>query len=67
MSANAAGVQERADTLNAQLQGQHDYHASLAKELADIAEIEIGQHDMHAARAFIEMAEEHAAKAGGVK
>ncbi len=67
MSANAAGVEERAEALNAQLKGNNNYHAHLARELADIAEIEIGQHDINTARAFIEIAEEHAAKAGGKK
>jgi len=67
VSASAAGVVDRSETLNAQLKGNNSYHASLARELADIAEIEIGQHDLNTARAFIEMAEEHAAKAGGAK
>ncbi len=67
MSANAAGVSERAEALNAQLKGNHNYHASLARELADIAETEIGQRDINTARTFMEMAEEHAAKAGGAK
>jgi len=67
MSASAAGVDERAETLNAQLKGANNYHAYLAMELADIAQMELGQHDLNAARSFMEMAEEHAARAGGAK
>jgi len=66
-AAGFAGVEDRAETLNAQLKGSHNYHAYLAKELASIAEMEIGQHDLTAARSFMEMAEEHAAQAGGAK
>jgi len=67
MSASAAGVEERAEAVNAQLNGNNNYHAHLARELASIAEDEIGQHDLNAARAFMEMSEEHAAQAGGAK
>jgi len=67
ISASAAGVEERAETINAQLKGNNNYHAHLARELSGIAEDEISQHDLNAARAFMEMAEEHAAQAGGAK
>jgi len=67
MSASAAGVEARSDALNAQLKGNHNYQADLARELADIATTEKYQHDINTARSFMQMAEEHAAKAGGVK
>jgi len=62
-----AGVEDRATELHAQMKGQHNYHAYLARELANVAEAELGQHDINTARSFMEMAEEHAAKAGGAK
>jgi len=62
-----AGVEERAAELHAQMKGKHDYHAYLARELASVAEEELAQHDINTARSFMEMAEEHAAKAGGAK
>jgi len=71
LPANSAGfftgVEERTDTMNAQLQGKNDYHAYLARELADIAIEEKYQHDMAAAKEFMNMAEQHAAKSGGAK
>ncbi len=66
MSANA-GVEDRAAALNTQLKGNHNYHAHLARELAGVAEEELGQHDTNTARSFMEMAEKHAAQAGGTK
>jgi len=67
MTASAAGVEERAEAVNAQLEGNNSYHAHLARELAGIAEAELGQHDINTARSFVAMAEEHAAQAGGAK
>jgi len=58
------GVDERGEILEAQLEGNNSYHAHLARELAAIASEEKSQHDLMAARLFIKMAEEHAAKAG---
>ena len=70
-SATAAGwgvsVDDRAEALNTQLEGNHSYHAYLARDLADIATEEKAQHDSDVARAFMNMAEEHAAQAGGSK
>jgi len=60
-------VDDRTDTMSAQLQGNNSYHAHLARELADIAAEEKSQHDIGVAKAFMTMAEEHAAKAGGAK
>jgi len=70
MTANAAtftSVEDRASAVRSELNGNNNYHAHLARELASIAEDEISQHDLNAARAFIEMSEEHAAQAGGSK
>jgi len=60
-------VEERGDKITADLQGNNSYHAHLARELASIASIEKGQHDLGAAKVLIKMAEQEAAKAGGAK
>ncbi|MDX8408395.1 MAG: hypothetical protein R8L58_08425 [Mariprofundaceae bacterium] len=60
-------VDDRETRLNQQLQGNNSYHAHLARELASIASIEKGQHDIGVARKFMDMAEQHAARAGGAK
>jgi len=60
-------VEDRSDTMNAQLEGKNDYHANLARELADIAQEEKAQHDIGVAKEFMSMAEEHAAQSGGAK
>ena len=69
--ASAAGlftsIENRSDTMNAQLEGKNDYHANLARELADIAIEEKAQHDTSVAKEFMRMAEEHAAQSGGAK
>lgn len=59
------GVDDRAKKIYEQLKGNESYHAHMARKLASIARTEKAQHDLPAARQFIEMAEEHAAKAGG--
>jgi len=63
----SVGVDERSDVISAQLQGNNSYHAHLARELSDIAIEEKSQHDIDVAKAFMDMAEQHAAKAGGAK
>jgi len=63
----SVSVDQRSDVISAQLQGNNSYHAHLARELSDIAIEEKSQHDIGVAKAFMDMAEEHAAKAGGVK
>jgi len=60
-------VDDREAQLNQQLQGNNSYHAHLARELASIASSEKSQHDIGVARKFMDMAEQHAAKAGGAK
>ncbi|MDX8405647.1 MAG: hypothetical protein R8K50_05785 [Mariprofundus sp.] len=60
-------VEDRAATINTDLQGNNSYHAHLARELASIAESEKGEHDLGAAKEFIKLAEEAAAQAGGAK
>lgn len=58
-------VEDREAQLNQQLKGNNSYHAHLARELAAVASAEKAQHDTGVARRFMDMAEEHAAKAGG--
>jgi len=60
-------VDDRAEALNASLKGNSSYEAHLARELASVASEEKLQHDAQVAKAFMSMAEEHAAKAGGSK
>jgi len=60
-----ASVEDRAEIVRNAVEANHDYHAYLAKELASIAESEIFDHDLRAARTFILMAEEEAIKSGG--
>jgi len=60
-------VEDRAEAINAQLQGNNSYHAHLAREFASIAEEEKMQHDTSVAKEFMHMAEEHAAQAGGAQ
>jgi len=60
-------VDDRADALASQLNGNNSYHAHLARELANVAMEEKSQHDIGVARAFMNKAEEHAAQAGGSK
>jgi len=62
-----SSVDDRADAISQQLKGNHSYHAYLARNFADYASEELGQHDLKAARAFIKMAEEEAAQAGAAK
>ncbi len=63
----SVGVDQRSDAVSAQLKGDNSYHAHLARELSDIAIEEKSQHDIDVAKAFMDLAEEHAAKAGGAK
>jgi len=58
------GIEERTAAVHEQTEGMDNYHAYLARELAMIAGAEKSQHDC-ADRAFMKMAEEEAAKAGG--
>jgi len=58
-------IDDRANQISAQLQGNHTYHAELARQLANVALEEKSQHDTPAAMEFIRMAEDHAAQAGG--
>jgi len=60
-------VETRTDAMNEQLGDNNDYHANLARELADIAAEEKAQHDTSVAKTFMSMAEEHAAQSGGAK
>lgn len=58
-------VEDRASALRIQLEGNQSYEANLARKLANIAIEEKGQHDLDVARQFMDLAEQHAAKAGG--
>jgi len=60
-------VDDRADTVNNQVKGNHSYQAYLARKFASFAGEEVGQHDLQAAKAFIKMAEDAATSAGGSK
>jgi len=60
-------IEDRGDKITAELQDNNSYHAHLARELASIASIEKGQHDLGAAKELMDVAEEEAAKAGGTK
>jgi len=57
-------MEERATAIRAQTEGLHNYNAYLARELVSIALDEQSQRD-RADSAFMKMAEEAAAKAGG--
>ncbi len=57
-------VDERVTRLEDQLKDRHDYQAELARNLASIAQDELAQHDLNAARQFMELAEQAAAKGG---
>jgi len=59
----------RADAaaIEAQVAGNNSYDALLAKKLARIAVEEVDQHDMPAVRAFMNLAKQHANKAGSAK
>ncbi len=66
-AASFLSVDNRADIVNEKVKGNHSYHAYLAKKFADYASEEVSQHDLSTAKAFINMAEDAAAKAGGAK
>ncbi|GAV19682.1 hypothetical protein MMIC_P0633 [Mariprofundus micogutta] len=66
-SAGLSSIEDRAEAVEAQTEGNNSYHAHLARKFAFIAVDEKGQHDLAAAKEFINMAEEHAAQAGGSK
>jgi len=63
-TAMAASIEDRSDSMEAQLKGNHSYHAELARELSNIANEEKSQHDSDVGQAFMRLAEEHAQKAG---
>jgi len=63
--ASAASVEERSQAIYAQVKGNANYYAHLAKKLANVAVNEKSQHDVMAARQFMDLAEESASKAGG--
>lgn len=57
-------VDDRAARVEDQTKGRHDYQAELARNLASIAQDELSQHDLNAARQFMNLAEQAAAKGG---
>jgi len=63
--ASAASVEERSQTVYTQVKGNNGYYAHLARKLANVAVNEKSQHDVMAARQFMDLAEESAGKAGG--
>ncbi len=60
-------IETRQANLEKQLAGNNSYHAWMARELAEVAVDEKSQHDLDVARKFMNMAESHAARAGGAK
>ncbi len=56
-----------ADAIQSEFDGRHDYNALMARKLADAVLDELGQHDLVAARQFLILAKEHAAKARGAQ
>lgn len=68
-SAQAAflSISDRAEQVEKQTKGNNSYQAYLARKFADYATEEVAQHDLRTGRAFIQMAEEAAKKAGGSK
>ncbi|ATX80367.1 hypothetical protein Ga0123461_1961 [Mariprofundus aestuarium] len=65
--AGLTSVEDRAQEVRAQVEGNNNYHAELARQFATIAVTEKGEHDTQTAQEFIKMAEEHAAQAGGAQ
>ncbi len=59
------GVENRSQAIYADLKGNNSYHAHLARKLAAHAVEEKRQSDIGVARQLMDMAEEHARKAGG--
>lgn len=60
-------VGDRAEAVNKQVANSNTYEAYLARKFTAFAEEEVAQHDLQAARSFIALAEEAAAKVGGAK
>ncbi len=58
-------IDARADAVTKKVEGKKTYEAYLARKFAAFAQEELSQHDLNAARAFMDMAEEAAAKTGG--
>jgi len=56
-----------AEALLSEFSGRHDYNALVAVKLANVALEERGQNDRTAARQFLILAEEHAARARSAK
>ncbi len=59
-----ADIESRAEAVASSINGKHDYHAEMARELVSIAEEEKGQHEVSVANAFMSEAEKHASMAG---
>ncbi len=66
-AAKFLSVDDRAEAISEQTKDNHSYQAHLARNFAAFASEEVGQHDLRAARAFIQMAESAAAQAGAAK
>jgi len=60
-------VDDRADAVSNSVKGNHSYQAHLARKFASFASEEVSQHVGQAAKAFIKMAEDAAARVGGSK
>ncbi len=60
-----AGIESRADSVKASVQGKTDYHAHMARELVIVAQEEKDQQHLADAAVFMDEAEKHAAQSGG--
>ena len=58
-------IDDRASRVEARVQGKHDYQAELARDMASAAQDELAQHDLRAARQFMDLAEQAASRSGG--
>lgn len=56
-------LKNQAKQIAEQVNGQHNYHAELARELSQMAIDEISDNDIAAAKQFISMAKSHAKQA----
>lgn len=60
----SAGVEDRSNALQASVEGNNSYEAHFARELSTIAEDELSHGEVEVARAFMDVAEKYARKAG---
>jgi len=59
----SANIEDRVNAVKASVEGKHDYHANMARELATIADEEKSQNEPSVAGTFMKEAEKHASQA----